>query len=375
MRLNRFVLMGLLGPMAAVACWAQSAAAVQPAAHQPPALAGSEETKRGVQRNTQNAKNSDRLRVEMIKAPAEVADALAGPPQCDADGNLYLKTTSDGIAAIHKLNGKGERIALFLKSSALKIDFSPYFSIASNGYVYELVYPQEISRYVLVYRPEGSLKSTIKLQPGFVFMPYRLAVFPSGDFLLTGLEYDKDRNNRVTWPFNGIFSNDGALRKELVLEDDEMIHDLAASGDPRVTTAQNPSSNHAVSWGAAETGPDGNVYLMRRLSPAIFYAVSEGGTVVRRFTVDPGKEDFMPFTMHIAGSRIAVLFHQPQTGEEIIKVVDLKGREIATYDEPVINGEQALGLAFVCYSSNPDRFTFLETAEDSKLELLVAKPQ
>jgi len=176
------------------------------------------------------------------------------------------------------------------------------------------------------------------------------------------------------WPFNGIFSSDGTLRKELVLEDDEMIHDLAESGDARVTSAQNPSSNHAVSWGAAETGSDGNVYLMRRLSPAIFYAISPGGTIVERFTVDPGQPDFMPFTMHIAGNRIAVLFHQPQTGDEVIKVVDLKGREIETYYQPANNGEQPLGLALVCYTNNPERFTFFET-DDNRLELTIAKPQ
>jgi hypothetical protein len=300
---------------------------------------------------------------------------LAGPPNCDAKGNLYLKTTPDGVSAIHKLNSKGERIALFQpKSPGLQIDFSAYFSIGPDGDLYELVYPHEISRYVLVYGMKGNLKSTIKLQPGFAFMPYRLAVFPSGDLLVSGLEYDKDRNNRVMWPFNGIFSQDGTLRKELVLEDDNTIHDMAVYGDMRVISGHNPSSNHAVSWGSAETGPDGNVYLMRRLSPATFYAISADGRVVRRFTVDPGREDFMPFSMHIGGNRIAVLFHQPQTGDEIIKIVDLAGREISTYDESVVNGEQPLGLAFACYASNPERLTFFETTEDNKLELTVARP-
>jgi hypothetical protein len=359
MTIERIIVICLMGTLSSASCWGQASVATDLPVISQPAKGG-----------------GNRLQVETVKAPSEVAEALAGPPKCDSHGDIYLKTTPDGVSAIHKLDAKGERIALFQpKLPSLQIDFSAYFSIAPNGDLYELVYPHEISRYVLAYGPNGNLKSTIKLQPGFAFLPHRLAVFPSGDFLVSGLEYDKDRDNLVMWPFNGIFSTDGTLRKELVLADDEMIHDMAASGDPRVISPQNPASNHAVSWGAAETGPDGNVYLMRRLSPAIFYAVSAGGEVVRRFTVDPGKEDFMPFTMHLGGDRIAVLFHQPQTREEIIKVVDLKGREIATYDEPVTNGEQALGLAFVCYAQNPERFTFLETAEDNKLEFLIAKPQ
>lgn len=373
MKLNQCVLMCLLAP-ARVNSWAQAATTQPPITR--PTVAAESAAAGQIAGGPTGAGSGSHLSIETIRAPSEVAEALAGPPNCDAEGNLYLKTTPDGINAIHKLDANGRRIALFQpRSAGLQIDFSAYFSIAPDGDVYELVYPHEISRYVLVYDARGTLKSTIKLQPGFAFMPYRLAVFPSGDLFVTGMEYDKDRNNRVMWPFNGVFSNDGLLRKELVLEDDEMIHSMGASGDPRVTSAGNPSSNHAVTWGAAETGPDGNVYLMRRLSPAIFYAVSVGGKVVRRFTVDPGKEDFMPFTMHLAGDRIAVLFHEPQTGEEIIKVVDLKGREIATYDEPVVNGEQPLGLAFVCYGHNPERFTFLETADDDRLKLLIAKPQ
>jgi hypothetical protein len=175
------------------------------------------------------------------------------------------------------------------------------------------------------------------------------------------------------WPFTRIFSSDGTVRKNLTLDDDTQIHDMAASGDPRVRPADRPSYNHAVSWGAAETGADGDVYLMRRLSPAILYAISPGGTS-RRFTVDAGRPDFMPAGMHVSGDRIAVLFWHPQTDEEILKIVDLKGHSIATYDEPVVNGERRLGLAFMCYARNPDRFTFIETADDHKIELITATP-
>jgi hypothetical protein len=110
---------------------------------------------------------------------------------------------------------------------------------------------------------------------------------------------------------------------------------------------------------------------MRWLSPAVFYAVSPGGEVVRRFTVDPGNADFRPLEMHISGSRMAVLFYQPQTNEKVMKIVDLEGNEIATYDELVVDGKPKLGmlgLAFACYSQQPERFTFLIT-DNHKIQL------
>ena len=78
--------------------------------------------------------------------------------------------------------------------------------------------------------------------------------------------------------------------------------------------------------------------------------------------------------MHIAGDRIAVLFFHPQTGQSLLKVVDLKGREVATYEGPDPTVKPALGLGFVCYDHNPERFTFLETADDHKLQLITAMP-
>jgi hypothetical protein len=108
---------------------------------------------------------------------------------------------------------------------------------------------------------------------------------------------------------------------------------------------------------------------MRRLSPAIFYAISSGGEVVRRFTVDPGRPDFMPAGMHIAGDQIAVLFWHPQTHEEILKIINLKGQPIQTYAEPVVSGKKAFGVAFACYARDPERFTFVQTAGTHKLEL------
>lgn len=346
-------------------CWAQTAPMQKPPS-------GPQQS-----RGDTVARHGRLMLASTVKAPAELAGTFFDPLKCDQDGNLYLRLYGDTISAIHKLNPKGERVAIFEPRTAtpdLKVDFGLYFSVAPDGYLYPLTFVQEITRYVFIYKPDGSYKSMIKLQPGFPWNPTQVAPFASGSVLVSGLEYDKDRNAAM-WPFTGIFSSDGTLLKEIKLEDDDEIHDLAASGDPHVVPPGHPSSNQAVSLGAMEPAEDGNIYLMRRLSPAIFYAISPGGVAVRRFTVDPGQPDYMPDSMHIAGNRIAVQFTRALGGEKFLKVVDLEGHEIATYDDPKHDEKTSLGSAFICYSANPERFTYLCMTDDAILTLKIAEPR
>jgi hypothetical protein len=316
--------------------------------------------------------------VQTVLTAPELAGELDNPLTCDSDGNLYLQSEHYGVSGIRKLNLKGERTAIFQPNGNpdLKIEGVGYFALEPNGELYQLVFPHELARYVIVYKSDGTYKSAIKLQAGFPWMPATLAAFPSGDLLVSGLEYDRDTQNGAMWPFTGIFSSDGTLLKEVKLEDDDELRELAASGDARVTSATNPQENRAIEFGQMQTAADGNVYLMRWITPTIFYAISSGGAVIRRFTVDPGDESYRPAAMHIAGNRIALLFFQPQTMEKRMKIVDLEGREIATYDELRVDGKPKYGLlgtAFACYTENPQRFTFLSTGDDSRLELRTAE--
>jgi hypothetical protein len=150
---------------------------------------------------------------------------------------------------------------------------------------------------------------------------------------------------------------------------------MAESQDPHVIASGHPFQNRAVDLGQAEIGEDGNVYLLRRLSPAIVYALSPGGEVVKRFTINPGHDDYMPNAMHISGSRIVLMFWEPQTHATIFKVTDLEGHELQTYEETPTDGKPTLGGAFACYSLNPERFTFLFTSDDGYLGFRIAEPR
>ncbi len=315
---------------------------------------------------------------ERVKVASELAGIFVSPLKCDGDGNLYLKSDTDRVTAVRKFDPKGKRLALFLASSALDLptpaSVTTYYAVKNDGAVYQLAFlPKTLDRYVLVYNSDGTYKSNIKLQPGFPWKPSQLAVFPSGTLMVAGERYGA--GGGPDRPFTGLFSEDGSLLKTVELKDDEMIEKMAASGDRRVVPEDNPSLNFAIERGALEIGPDGNVYLMRRLSTAVVYAISTGGAVLRRFTVDPGDANYIPITMNVAKSGIAVLFRQPQTGEGIMKVVDLAGHELATYRAPASDGDQTLGSAFACYSDNPERFTFLTTTEDEHLGFKIAEPR
>jgi len=121
--------------------------------------------------------------------------------------------------------------------------------------------------------------------------------------------------------------------EEITLEDDEKITAMAATHDDRVTSPTNRNTNEAVSWGQAAAAGDGNIYVMRWLSPAIFYGISRGGQVLRRVEANSEEDNFTPVSRHITGNRVAVLFYQPQTMEKVMKIVDLQGHELASYEE------------------------------------------
>ena len=317
-------------------------------------------------------------RVGVLDVPSVMTHGFSPPFKCDGDGNIYFRGLEP---TIQKLSAKGERVALFeaAPNSEKRLLHAGAFDVTPDGEVYELAFPQEFKRYVFVFKSDGSFKAPITLNTGFWWFPSSLAVFQSGEMLITGSEYDKDVNSAM-WPFTGIFGADGNLLKEVKLEDDETLHDMAASGDKRVSSVENPQINHAVDFTQVERASDGNVYVMRWTNPAIIYAISPGGAVVRRLKIDPGDKRFYPHSLHTFQNRLAILFLEPTTFNKIIKVVDLEGHEIAIYDDIGVNGpdgkkQPMLSGAFYCYTENPTRFVFLGAEDDGKLQFVTVEPR
>lgn len=327
---------------------------------------------------TKDSSRKSLVSIRTVTVPSVPAGMFAKPITCDLEGSIYLHNDQYGVSGLHKLSREGKPLALFLaKSEAdFKIAAALVFSVANDGSVYQLVFLRsgDIDRYILVYNPDASLRARIRLQLDFAWVPSTLAVFPSGDMLITGQAYDVG-SHRSMRPFTAIFSPQGKLVREVQLADDEALRQMTDIGDARVTSPFDPRSSRAVGFSEMQMAKDGNIYLMRWTAPAILYAISPKGVVVRRFTVDPGNDDYRPQAMHIAGDRIALLFVQPQSREKVMKVLDLEGREIATYGEPEKDGKASdeLGSAFACYSEQPEQFIFLGADDSDRLQFVTAE--
>lgn len=369
--MRRLTILAFCGA-ATVCCWGQNQT---PKGNPVPKKSSGVTADKAVHRN---AADRHLVLVQNLQTQETSAGEFYPPLKCDADGNIYIQNdpTSPGV---RKLNPKGERVRDFRATSTdLRVDVAPYFNVSGDGELYELVYAHEVtSRYVFTYGSDGTLNSQIKLDPGFVWMPHFVAAFPSGQLLVSGSEHSRDEGAPV-WAFTAVFSSDGRLLKEIKLEDDDALHKMAESGDARITSPSIPESNTAIDYGNLEMGADGNAYLMRATNPAIIYAISAGGEVVWRFSIEPGDANYRPMSMHLSQQRIAVMFFDEATHDKLIKIVDLEGHDVATYDELRAHGQPVnhmLGLAFTCYMTNPERFIFLGSGENSRLELWIAEPQ
>src|SRR5262249_43896247 len=105
--------------------------------------------------------------------------------------------------------------------------------------------------------------------------------------------------------------------------------------------------------------------------------------VVRRFKVDPGDAKYTPGEMHISGNQIAVVFNGSPESPAPLKVVDLEGKEHATYEIPSSEeaprkakegqDDQLTGI-LVCFTSRPARFAFVGSGKDDQLEFQIAEP-
>ena len=121
----------------------------------------------------------------------------------------------------------------------------------------------------------------------------------------------------------------------------------------------------------AESAPDGNIYVLRRSAPAVIYAISPAGHILRTIKISPPTPGETPNTFHISVNRFALSFWDEKTNHQSLVVADLQtGRRIATYSDP-----GTLGPTFACYSANDDAFTFLNLGEGNTLEVIRAEPR
>jgi len=300
------------------------------------------------------------------------------PILCDDSSNIYLKSREEGVAAIHKFNPAGERVASFVAGTCpdIKVQIAGSFFVAPDGRVSQaVVSPNDPQTSILVFKDDGTCHSRIKLDTSFSFQPYQLAVLPSGAMLISGLRWSA--RDKAYLPYLGLFSASGTVLKEVDLSDESSLEEPSPGMPALPATSDRSRPDPSVARGDMQLGADGNAYLMRWGSPAEIFAISQGGVVVRRFTIESGDPGLRPVQMHAGGHRIAVLFldSNPENRRTLLKVVDLHGNPVAEYTHVLGDAGAALLQTFACYSENPERFSFLHTPKDGKMAIEIAEPR
>jgi hypothetical protein len=320
------------------------------------------------------------------KEKSKVTDARLEPDDgffenvgCDAKGNVFVTVWNfDGGGPADRpllMFDRAGRLKASFKSGpkdlGLSTDFLPYEPTApvSDGGVARLIWSYGVMS-VDTFSADGKLKSKTLLDPP-AFIPYQLAVFPSGESLVSGLENVHSRRALAAFKsFTAIYSKDGHLLRKFAFPEDAEIDAAAEIGDSRY--ANGPMfGNHAVVAGAARMGVDGSVYLMRRTSPATVYVISSSGELLRTLKIEPPDVGQMPLDMRVAEGRIAIRFG-PSFSEGEYQGTNFIVADATTGEKLSDDADESVLGVFACYSVNPERFTFLDISDDHKLQILEA---
>lgn len=311
-----------------------------------------------------------------VTAEAETpfSGGLAGRAKCDDAGNIYFRSTGD-IASqnyhpisslpIREVGLDGRPKGLFslkdVSQGLLAIDFY----VAGDGSVYQAARSEsERAVYVIAYTANGTFRSKVRVQGEF-FVPYQIAVFPSGEILLSGIHGAYNRT-----PFTAVYREDGKLIKEIYEPEDEDARKRAEAGEPGFRPSGIESSNDFVTRGDVALGSDGNVYLLRAASPALIYVISSCGEVVRKLQVGSPDSGLWAGRLNSANRILAISFLQKDANTGMIQTVDYDGNPIASYSST--DGRTYPGL-LGCFT--PQRFTFLSLKNGQNLRVTTAVPK
>jgi len=306
---------------------------------------------------------------------SEMGGAFMFPAKCDADGNLYIRkfaTDRPLLGPIVKVDPEGKRIAFFDPAavSQLKLDRADAFSPAPDGGLYQIaaVGAANSQIYVLHFSSDGTPATPTRLDADF--QPFQFAAFTNSNFLVSGFQRDPQNMSDPGRPYTAVFSADGRLLAQLSLEPPpEPAHATPKSAvKPAISDAR--TSTPTLDLSDAEASPDGNIYALRRSSPALIYVISSVGKIFRTLKIKPPANGVMPNTFHVSANRVAVSFWDDNTNTQTLVITDAQtGRRIATYSDA-----GALGPSFACYSAAEGVFTFLHLGEGNTLEVIHAEP-
>jgi hypothetical protein len=313
-----------------------------------------------------------------MNVPSEMGGAFMTPSKCDSDGNLYIRKFAMDrplLGPVVKIDPDGKRVALFDPAAfpQLMLDRADAFSPASDGGMYQIAQSGVLKPriYVLHFSSDGSPSSPTRLDADFEV--YTFAAFAGGNFLLSGVKRDVQNKDDRGRNFTAVFSADGRELAQLSFQEPRgalkagLKSGAAAHPEPQKEAEK---SAPVLDLADAEAGSDGNLYVMRRSSPALVYVITPSGKILKTLKVAAPRGS-APSGFHVSANQLAISFWNEEGESQTVVVADAQtGRKIASYGDPA-----GLGSSFACYEANEGVFTFLKLGEGNALEVVRAEAQ
>jgi len=222
-----------------------------------------------------------------------------------------------------------------------------------------MFHSDEHSRFLDSFGNDGKRESSVRLEPTPTpFFPSQLAVFQSGDIFIS--------SQQIRSPYKAsaaIYAASGALTKQLAFDED-VKKEQEITNDSSAQKLRAETVNESV----ATASDDGLVYLMRPTSPALVFAVSRAGEVVRSFKVTaPAGAAAPDFGLRVVKNRLMIQYRR-DCGPDVKRCVGSvlaifdadTGNNLAVYEA---NTKEVAGTV-ACYVPDPDRFYLLSHAPE-----------
>jgi hypothetical protein len=315
--------------------------------------------------------------------------AIIDPVKCDSAGNIYARFDQPKafVAPVIKITADGERKAVFSLEGAKDWEEGEFYDFAAqpDGGMYLLAARRgkgrEIQHAILSFDEEGKFRYAIPLKVLLTSVD-QLAVFPSGEFLITG--WNKAENSATGNQESQANKRPHVEARLLVLsQNGELQRPVSLAGDfegaPVGRSKPKPllMQESSISLGRTAIGDSGEIFLKFRTATPEVYALLPRATVVRRIDVAPPSEESQALNIWFAsGTGLVVQFaeRRPQgrgfnTALSVISIVDPQTGE-RLYDYQVTGD---IGGVFACYA--PKGFLFLWTDQEGRLNLRRAVPR
>jgi hypothetical protein len=274
----------------------------------------------------------------------KVPGTIFGAPKCDASGNIYVRA-GDGKrkapAPVYEIAPDGSVVRSF-DPFEVSPDLTalPFFA-TGDGRVYMGAWDPDYGVYVVSFA-HNSAGQKLRLDSDY-FLPYHIAVFSTGEILLSGVAGPRNRDI-----YTAVFATTGKLLKKIQEPEDENARLKAEAGEHAYAPESTPGyGNDFAIRGDTALGSDGNVYLLR--STGLIYVISHTGEVLRKMKIPPPQPGMIAYALKATQDRLAVVFLNRGKTVGTIQIVDYTGKAMGTYEDPT-TATALLG----CYVSEGD---------------------